>query len=365
MIRFIHTADWHLDSAFGALSARQAAQRRRESRELPLRLAEYVRSHGVDLVLLSGDLFDTQNTYRDTTETLSEAFARMEVPVLVAPGNHDCLAPGSAWDTTVWPDNVHIFRESRMTAVDFPKWNLTVHGAAFTAPDCPESLLSGFTAPANGRVHIGLLHGEVEQGESRYDPIRRQDIAASGLAYLALGHIHRRTGLQVSGNTLWAWPGCPEGRGFDELGEKGFYEGTIADDGVVTLTFVPFARRRYEVLTVDVTGQTPRAAVETALPPDTADHLYRILLTGETGEAGVNIAALQETFAERFYALELRDETRMAEDVWARAEEDSLRGLFLRNLRAKWNAAQTGEERARVTRAARFGLAALDGRDLG
>ena len=364
MLKFIHAADWHLDSAFGALPARQAAQRRRESRELPKRLAEYVRSRGVDLVLLAGDLFDTDSAYRDTTETLAAAFARMEVPVLIAPGNHDCFGPGSAWDGVVWPDNVHIFREGRMTAVDFPKWNLTVHGAAFTAPDCPESLLAGFAAPANGRVHIGLLHGEVEPAEARYNPIRRQDIAASGLAYLALGHIHKRMGLQVSGNTLWAWPGCIEGRGFDELGEKGFYEGTISDDGVVHLTFVPFARRRYEVLTVDVTGKDPRAAVEEALPSDTEQHLYRILLTGETGEAGVHIPALQESLSERFYALELRDRTRMAEDVWARAEEDSLRGLFLRELRAKLAAAQTEEERETITRAARFGLAALDRRDL-
>ena len=89
------------------------------------------------------------------------------------------------------------------------------------------------------------------------------------------------------------------------------------------------------------------------------------VLTGETGAAGVNAAALQETFAERFYALEIRDHSRMAEDTWARAEEDSLRGLFLRELRSKWKAAQTEEERELITRAARFGLAALDGRDLG
>ena len=365
MLKFIHAADWHLDSAFGALPARQAAQRRRESRETPMRLAEYVRSHDIDLVLLAGDLFDTGSAYRDTTETLSAAFARMEVPVLVAPGNHDCAAPGSAWDTADWPDNVHIFRESRMTAVEFPAWNLTVHGAAFAAPDQPESLLSGFAAPADGRIHIGLLHGEVEAAEARYNSLSRQDIAASGLAYLALGHIHKRTEPQRAGNTLWAWPGCLEGRGFDELGEKGFYEGVIADDGAVTLTFVPFARRRYEILTVDVTGKDPRAAVEAALPADTEHHLYRILLTGETGEVGVNAAALQEALSERFYALELRDHTRMAEDVWARAEEDSLRGLFLRELRAKLNAAKNDEERDTITRAARFGLAALDHRDLG
>ena len=365
MLRFIHAADWHLDSAFGALPAPQAARRRRESRETPVRLAEYVRSHDIDLVLLAGDLLDTGSAFRETTEVLAAAFARMAVPVLIAPGNHDCAVPGGLWDTAEWPENVHIFRESRMTAVEFPQWNLTVHGAGFTAPDCTESLLSGFTAPTDGRVHIGLLHGEVEAAEARYNPIRRQDIAASGLAYLALGHIHKRMEPQKSGDTLWAWPGCMEGRGFDELGEKGFYEGVIADDGAVTLQFVPFARRRYEILTVDVTGKDPRAAVEEALPNHTADHLYRILLTGETGEAGVNIAALQEALAERFWALEVRDHTRMAEDVWARAEEDSLRGLFLRDLRGRMERAATAEERETITRAARFGLAALDRRDLG
>ena len=39
MLKFIHTSDFHLDSAFGALPARQAAQRRRESRELGFRFA--------------------------------------------------------------------------------------------------------------------------------------------------------------------------------------------------------------------------------------------------------------------------------------------------------------------------------------
>ena len=133
----------------------------------------------------------------------------------------------------------------------------------------------------------------------------------------------------------------------------------------VSLRFVPFARRRYEILEVDVTGKDPRAALEAALPPDTAQHLYRILLTGETGEGGATAPALRAALADRLYPLHIRDHPRMAEDVWKREHEDSLRGLFLRELRAKWKAATTEEERATITRAARFGLAALDHRDLG
>ena len=252
-----------------------------------------------------------------------------------------------------------------MTAAEVPELDLVVHGAAFTGPDQPESLLAGFTAPADGKVHIGLLHGELDGAEDRYDPIRREEVSASGLAYLALGHVHKRMEPLTLGRTVCAWPGCLEGRGFDELGEKGFYKGTISDSGEVSLTFVPFARHRYEILEVDVTGKDPRTAVEAALPPDTAGDLYRILLTGETAEGGAGAAGLREALADRFYALEVRDRTRMAADLWHRAEEDSLRGLFLRELLARREAAEDEAARAEIDLAARFGLAALDHRDLG
>ena len=363
MLKFIHAADFHLDSAFGALTDRQAASRRRESRELGFRLANYVNSHGIDLVLLAGDLFDSNSTFRETGEQLAQALGQMEARVFIAPGNHDWFGPGSPWQTVSWPENVHIFRENHMTAVELPAWDLVLYGAAFTRQEQPEGFLSGFSVPEDGRTHIAVLHGEIDPADRRYGPVRKDEIAASGLDYLALGHIHKRMAPQPNGKPLCAWPGCIEGRGFDELGEKGFYEGTI-EDGRVSVIFVPFARRRYEILEVNVTGKDPRAAIETALPGETAQHLYRILLTGETGEAGVSASALQEALADRFYALDIRDHTRMAEDVWARAEEDSLRGLFLRELRAKWDAAATEEERKTVTQAAQFGLAALDHRDL-
>ena len=77
MIRFLHGADFHLDSAFGALPPGQAAARRRESRELALRLADYVKEHGIDLVLLAGDLFDSASPFRETGEQLAAALGQM------------------------------------------------------------------------------------------------------------------------------------------------------------------------------------------------------------------------------------------------------------------------------------------------
>lgn len=364
MFTFIHAADFHLDSAFGALTARQAAMRRKESRELATRLSNYVNQNNIDLVLLAGDLFDSGSAFRETGEQLSAALGQMQAQVFIAPGNHDFYGASSAYATVSWPDNVHIFKKDRMETVDLPALHATVSGGAFLGAEQTASLLTGFSVPRDGRVHLGVLHGEIEPSEPRYNPIRKEEIAASGLKYLALGHIHKRTEPLRFGQTLCAWPGCPEGRGFDELGEKGFYRGTVGDDGAVTLQFVPFALRRQEILEVEVTGKDPRAAILAALPPQTASDLYRILLTGETGEQGVDLPGLAEALADRFYTLELRDHTHVAEDLWTRAEEDSLRGLFLRDLRLRLTRAETEQERETIARAVRFGLAALDHRDV-
>lgn len=363
MIKFIHAADFHLDSAFGALSEKQAVSRRREARETAFRLANYVNSHGINLVFLAGDLFDSNSPFRETGEQLAQALGQMEARVFISPGNHDWYGPGSLWQTVEWPENVHIFRENRITSVELPEWDLVIYGAAFTGQEQATGFLHQFAVPADGRVHMAVLHGEIDPAERRYAPLGKDEIAGSGLDYLALGHIHKRMEPQQYGKTLCAWPGCLEGRGFDELGEKGFYEGTV-ENGTVSLKFIPFARRRYEILQVSVTDQNVRNAVEQALPTDTAQHLYRILLTGESDETGVDVSALKEGLADRFYALDIRDHTRIAEDIWSGCDEDSLRGLFLRNLRMEWNAAKTEEEQETVTRAVRFGLAALDHRDL-
>lgn len=362
-IKIVHAADFHLDSAQRALSAENARLRRRESRELMTRLSNYVDQNAVDLVLLAGDLFDGETVYRETLEELSAALGAMRARVFIAPGNHDFYSAKSPYATLSWPENVHIFTSREVECVELPELSCAVYGAAFTGSAQEEGLLTSFHAPEDGLTHLMVLHGDLA-AVSPYDPITEEEIARSGLTYLALGHTHRHDGFHRAGETVYAYSGCIEGRGFDELGEKGFLAGEVGR-GSVLMEFVPFARRRYEILRVDVTGKDAEAALRAALPASTARDSYRIILTGETDERGVDCEALTQKLAPEFFQLELRDETRIGEDVWARAEEDSLRGLFLRELREKRSVAQSEEERAKIDLAARFGLAALDGRDLG
>ena len=146
-VKIVHAADFHLDSAFGALSTEQARQRRRESRELLTRLCNYVNQNGVDLVLLAGDLFDSDTTYRETLEALSEALGAMQARVFIAPGNHDPYSAKSPYATLSWPENVHVFTSKTVERVELPELQCAVYGAAFTAPVQDESLLAGFRAP--------------------------------------------------------------------------------------------------------------------------------------------------------------------------------------------------------------------------
>lgn len=355
MLKLLHAADLHLDRPFSSLDPAQAALRRAEQRELPDRLCELANDEAVDLVLLSGDLFDGERVYRETAQALSAALGRIRARVFIAPGNHDPYRPTSPYALTDWPENVHVFTSPVPEGVTLPELGCTVYGAAFTQEHPDRSPLSGFRAPQDGLIHLMTLHGDALGGD--YGPIAPADVAESNLTYLALGHIHQCSGLQRTGDVFWAYPGCPEGHGFDETGEKGALLVTV-DGGSVTADFRPLCRRRYEIVTADLTGAADAlAAVEALLPPHTQDDVYRILLTGQYSMAPGTLDRLSQSLASRFYALEVRDRTRMPQDLWARAEEDSLTGRFLRAMRERCDREPENET---LQLAARFGLAALE-----
>ncbi len=358
MLRFLHAADLHLDSPFAGLSRDQAAQRRQEQRAQLRELAALARD--VDLVFLAGDLLDSTRAYAETREDLEAFFRDLRVPAFIAPGNHDYYTPQSPYALMDLPENVHLFNRARPEPVPLPELGCTVWGAAFRS-ERAEALLRGFRAPEDGDVHLMVLHGEVTDGPSKYGPITQEDIAASGLRYLALGHVHTCTGLRRSGDTFWAYPGCTLGRGFDETGEKGVVLGTLEGE-TCTLEFHPLSGRKYWDLEAEVTGaESLEQAALKVLPPDCANDILRLTLKGEWEEKP-RLEALRQALEGRCWSLELRDGTRLTRELWQMADEDTLRGAFLRILRRQYETAGE-EQRERITRAARFGLAAMEYRE--
>ena len=354
MIRLLHGADFHLDSAFSALQPDQAAQRRQEQRLALEQLGQAAKDR--DILLLSGDLFDSARVYRDSLEALQRLFASLEAEVFIAPGNHDYIAPGSPYLKENWGENVHIFTSPEIRRVHLPRLNCDVYGAAFTGPEMP-GLLEGFCVTDPEICNIMVLHGDLK-ADSPYNPLSPQAIAASGLDYLALGHIHSRSE-QVFGKTLCVYPGCLMGRGFDECGEKGVYLAAL-EKGNCRARFLPLDLRRYEILTVEA-GADPLAAILTALPEGTERDCYRILLTGESEP--LNVSRLDEQLAERFYSLSIRDRTRPPQALWAAAGEDSLRGYFLGTLKEEYDRCDEARQE-KLLLAAKLVTALMDGREV-
>ncbi len=360
MLKIVHAADLHLDSAFSSLSAEQAAMLRREQRRIVEDIAAQAERISADLLLLAGDLFDSERCFGETAEALCHAFKQTRAQIFIAPGNHDWYSANSPWTRMELPENVHVFTSSDIEKVELPELGCTVWGAAFTA-NSAEQQLSGFYAGGKG-INIMVLHGDVDMPDSKYGYISNEDIAASGLDYLALGHVHKFGGLQKAGNTFYAYPGCTMGRGFDETGEKGILCGSV-DKGSCDMKFLPLSGRRYEIVSVDISDCEDAAeAVRAALPEDCGRDIYRIILRGEVAEAP-DTAALETALGGLCCRLEVRDETRPRIELWAAVGENTLKGGFLRKMKALYDAAQSEEERARVTKAVGYGLAALENRE--
>ena len=343
-MKILHTADWHLDSPLqGAEKLRQALA------AIPGQIFEVCREEKCDLVLLAGDIFDgayTPHTYQDLYDVLKA----MAVPVFITPGNHDFAGLDSPWQKELWPENVHIFKSSGISSVAVPELDLRVFGAGFEAMDCP-ALLAGFRAERPEKYAIGIFHGDPTQINSTYNPITRQQVEATDLDYLALGHIHKADSFKA-GKTLCAWPGCPMGRGYDEQGPKGVYIVELAEKA--ELRFVPLNTPRFYDLQAEVSN------LPGVLPPVASGDYYRVTLVGSCERP--DLVALQAEFA-HIPNLVLRDKTTRPVDVWGSLGEDSFEGVYFGLLKAEMESADEGEKQE-VLLAAEISRQLLEGQEV-
>ena len=350
MLRILHAADLHLDSPFSALTPEQAAQRRRLQRELPGKLTELCRQFSCDLLLLAGDVFDGAMLCPETVAALETAFSECPAQIFISPGNHDPYTADSPWMRTQWPEHVHVF-SGPMEAVTLPEHRCRVWGAAFQARDARE-LLQPVPAANDGFLEIGVLHGDpLYPGDYNY--LSPMALQTCGLDYLALGHIHQARMPQRAGKTWYGWPGTPLGRGFDETGEKGVFLVELSKERCEA-KWIPIPGPRYEILTCP--------AEQITIPAQLEGSICRLVLTGEVET--VDLPAIARQYGERFLSLEIRDETLPRQSLWADCGEETLRGLTLQALKRKYDQAETVQERQTAAQAARFVLAALEGRDL-
>ncbi len=350
MIKILHSADWHLDSPILFRDPQQTRLLREALARIPEKIVSVCKSEGCDLMLLSGDLFDGAYA-TDTLQTLRKALEEAAIPVFISPGNHDFVGSDSPWLTERWPENVHIFKHPVMESIALPELDCRVYGAGFVGMDCP-GLLADFIPEHTARYTVGVLHGDPTQTNSPYNPITAEQVKRSGLDYLALGHIHKRDSFRA-GKTLCAWPGCPMGRGFDELEEKGVLVVTI--DETTTARFVPLDSPRF--YDFEIPASQPLSSI---LPPVGNQNFYRITLTGPSKPVDLN--RLKAAFP-HFPNLELRDKTTPPVDIWGSAGSDTFEGIYFQKLH---DAMDTEDEdmKKRALLAAQISRQLLDGQEV-
>lgn len=349
-LKILHSADWHLDSPFASFDGEPRAFLQQAQRRIPERLRALCAEEHCDLVLLAGDIFDGPYS-RETAALLADALEDCGVPVFISPGNHDFYGPESPWVRENWPANVHIF-SGRLSYVDLPELDCRIYGAGYGAMDCP-GVLEGFRAEREFGHTVAVLHGDPTGGRSPYCPITASQVRDSGLDYLALGHIHQ-SGSFRAGDTLCGWPGCPMGRGWDEIGPKGAF--LVSLDAQAQIRQVPLGLPLFWDENLRLEEEN---GLEQLLPPTESTDFYRVTLTG-TGEA--DIPGLLSRFAYLPH-LEFRDRTEAPVALWDEIGEDSLRGIFFGMLRSALDRAEP-EEAERILLAAEISRKLLDGREV-
>jgi len=230
-IRFIHTADLHLDSPFIGLEQRLPPELFARIRESTFRsfhrIIDEAIKREVDFVLISGDLFDGEDRSIKAQARLQTEMNRLKqhgISAYILHGNHDHL--NGQWVSLELPSNVHVFSSQVEAIRHQTKAGAIVHlyGFSYDKRHVWERKINEYQKQDGADFHIGLLHGYEESGKSGhqpYAPFSVNDLLEKQFDYWALGHIHQTKILHKDPYILY--PGNIQGRHRKEIGAKGCY----------------------------------------------------------------------------------------------------------------------------------------------
>ena len=363
-MKLVLFSDLHLDAHFAWLgSGGEAARRRRQAlRETLVRIVQLAAETEADGLLCAGDLYEHERFSPDTAAFLRSTFTRAHpLPVYLAPGNHDWYGPASLYHQVEWSPNVHVFRSDSLEPVTLAD-GLTLWGAAHRAPANTAGFLDHFRVDRGG-VHLALFHGsehgwlaEQESGKVAHAPFSAEQIERAGLHHAFVGHYHRP---RDAGRHTY--PGNPDPLTFGEDGDRGAVLATVQADGTVTRRRRRVAMTQAHDLAVDITDCASRQEARERVAALTAGltGVARVTLTGELGQEVdlrerdlIDAAPWLDGLVVRTGAL------RAGYDLAAIAQEPTVRGQFVRDVRGAPDLSEADRRRIVIT-----GLRAFDGRD--
>lgn len=354
-MRFIHTADIHLDSPFAGLSDKTDAPVERLrgcTRRAFANLIDYAVQESVDFVVVAGDLYDGNWKDHSTGLYFAQQMARLgraAIPVYVLHGNHD--AESRITRKLTMPENVYRFPPRRPHTHHLREHRVALHGQSFAAPAVTENLARNYPNAVQGCFNIGVLHTAAggREGHANYAPCALDDLLAKNYDYWALGHVHAREILYEHPHIIF--PGNLQGRNIRETGGKGFTVVTVEEQRVTDVEHVPADVARWARVDVDVAecldvdAVVDRAAKVFTDEIDKADDrllVLRVLFTGRTESDGrlrdhrdtllAECRAAASRVSEDLWIEKVEVRTSAVHDVNAAAERPDAIGFLVRSV---------------------------------
>ena len=354
MLRLLHTADVHLGARHMDLGDQAAAQRERQFAAFRAAI-DVALAEKVDIVLIAGDLFDSNTQPRRSVERVAAEIRRLvdaRIRTVVIPGTHDVYDRASLYrvhdlaalaGSTEDDDLVTVLTPDR-DRVHLAACDVIVHGPVFATKRAPHSPLRDLRVRGGDGAtwHVGMVHGSLaipDRTDRDEVVFTREEIEASGLDYLALGHWHS-VQQGRAGGTTWAYAGAPEpvavtqdGAGkvlLVELDEtNGSRSVRIEERGV--------GRTRFEKLDLDAATVTDQPAIVAALSARAdPDLVLDARLTGvRPDELDVSVDEIEERLKGSFLKLRFRDQSVAALTHGTLPSPDTIPGAFIRSVEGR------------------------------
>ena len=354
MLRLLHTADVHLGARHADLGEQAAAQRERQfaafKAAVDLALAE-----GVDVVLVAGDLFDSNTQPKRSVERVAAELKRLvdaKIRTVIIPGTHDVYDRASLYRVHDLPamagsaagdDLVTVLTPER-PSVHLKSCDVVVHGPVFATKRAPHSPLRDLRVTGDGTAswHVGMIHGSLaipDRTDGDEVVITREEIEASGLHYLALGHWHS-TQQGKAGTTTYAYSGAPEPVAVTQDGAGKVLLVELAETAGTRSVMVverPVGRTRFEKVDVDAAAlaDQPDLIKRLAARAD-PDLVLDVRLTGvRPDELDVSTDEVEEELRGRFLKVRVRDASIPALTEGNLPSPDTIPGAFIRNVEGR------------------------------
>ena len=356
-MKIIHCADIHADSKMGTHFTKELANKRREEIVDAFgRMVDFALRNGVRAIIIAGDLFDTkENQHKNLKNRLFYIISKApQIDFLYLRGNHD-----EAYYIEETYPNFKTFNKDSWSSYSYD--DVEIFGHEF-GDSIPSKAYSELNLDAQ-KVNIVVLHGQIAEYSAKdgAPDISLPKLTNQNIDYLALGHIHNYRQEKLDRRGVWCYSGCLEGRGFDECGKKGFVLLNI-EGGKVESKFIENSQRVIHEVEVPLAGAMSYnevlKACEAKLTGISSSDIVQVDLTGEISEeTEIETESYQNALSSNFFYIRFKDKTEPKIDYEKYEKDVSLKGEFIRMVKAQKNLTEEKKSQIIMT-----GIKALAGR---